>query len=963
MTRSRVKGATAEKPGASALTGFQFSLRSRLRLYALAGLAVVGAWLYYTVNTVLTLYDVTTDIERYTSVRERVGDALSGLKEAEEALDHYTLGGEGYDLSRHYTGRTTLKTALGSIRQRVLTEETRGSLQAAAAAEEVFSKASDRVIADWSLPRRAAARAELSARVIPAAGVLREDLGDLGQTFARIEAVAQGHLRVSRDNAISTLIILAALIVLGLLLLVNDVKRRIVSPCVAAAEALKDLAADRSPARLSELSNDEIGALGRHFNSVAEAYAQRVQALQDLDIQASVNAVLEAAATVNDLQGFRTRIIGKILEVSDTASAVLYLPEPDGSFTPVQAVGTSTDAEGQAGREEAQRAAREGKPIFLAVGTRTPTINLFDGRILPRESVHIPLISIDKVVGVLALGATETLTPKARNTISAIAPSLAVTLANATANERLAEQSRRLSEQNELLEEQRSRIARVNRELQRASALKDRFLASVSHELRTPMTVILGFTGTLLRGSQGQLTAQQRESLERVQRNAKLLLGLINDVLDISKIEAGKMDLTRQAVDLAVLFRQLEVDWSEPARRRGLSFRAEVAPRLTAVISDAAKITQILSNLIGNALKFTEKGSIVVRAELREVDRWALVVADTGIGISEEEQATIFEEFRQGEASEHRGRGGTGLGLAIVKKLALLLGGTVSVESAPGKGSRFTVVLPLELPEEAAVPKPPPAATAEPARPKTVLIADDEEGVRKLLALELEAFGVQVLEAPDGGTALELARQHKPDAILLDILMPRLDGWQALRALKEDRETRDIPVVILSVIENQAFGFSLGAFDYLVKPVDRSELLAGMSRVGVISSRGYILAVDDEPDVLALLEKELRGAGYRVRTASGGSEALAMIEQERPAAVLLDLLMPPPDGFEVLVQIRENPKLRDLPVVVVTAKELTAEDHRRLDGSVERIVRKGLERGRLLDEILRAIEPERRKTA
>jgi CheY-like chemotaxis protein len=244
-----------------------------------------------------------------------------------------------------------------------------------------------------------------------------------------------------------------------------------------------------------------------------------------------------------------------------------------------------------------------------------------------------------------------------------------------------------------------------------------------------------------------------------------------------------------------------------------------------------------------------------------------------------------------------------------------------------------------------------------------VLIADDEEGVRKLLALELEAFGVQVLEAPDGGTALELARQHKPDAILLDILMPRLDGWQALRALKEDRETRDIPVVILSVIENQAFGFSLGAFDYLVKPVDRSELLAGMSRVGVISSRGYILAVDDEPDVLALLEKELRGAGYRVRTASGGSEALAMIEQERPAAVLLDLLMPPPDGFEVLVQIRENPKLRDLPVVVVTAKELTAEDHRRLDGSVERIVRKGLERGRLLDEILRAIEPERRKTA
>jgi signal transduction histidine kinase len=240
-------------------------------------------------------------------------------------------------------------------------------------------------------------------------------------------------------------------------------------------------------------------------------------------------------------------------------------------------------------------------------------------------------VYFDHVVGVLALGATHTFTAPARNALSAIAPSLAVALANASANERVAEQSRRLAEQNELLEEQRSRIARTAQELQRASALKDRFLASVSHELRTPMTVILGFTGALLRGGQGNLNPQQRESLERVQRNARMLLGLINDVLDISKIEAGKMEITRQAIDVSALLTQIRNDFSQTADRKGLTLTAEVAPGLERVTSDAARLTQIFTNLVGNALKFTDQGTILVRAEPRE-DRWALIVADTGSG-------------------------------------------------------------------------------------------------------------------------------------------------------------------------------------------------------------------------------------------------------------------------------------------------------------------------------------------
>jgi signal transduction histidine kinase/DNA-binding response OmpR family regulator len=945
------------------LAAARSSLKTRLKVSAFVGLGIIAAWLYYTVNQVLTLYDVTRDIQRTTDLRERVSDAKTALAEAEDSLDRYTQTGQGYDLSRHHNGRTTLRASLGAIRRRILSESSRGSLEQAEAAEEIYSKAADRAIALWVPGSPSAAREQRDNVVEPAAAALRDVLLELDNRFGRSEAIAEGRLAGARDSATAALVILAGLILAGLLWLLADVDRRILSPAVSAAGALSDLASDRQPPRLFEASGDEIGELGRQFNRAAAAYEDRGRALQERDIQASVNAVLAAAATVNDLKGFGSKVLETVLDVSGAASAVLYLPDRDGAFAPAEAVGGSPGSEDGVGREEARRSALEKKAIFLSVGPRTPTVNVFDGRILPRESVHIPLIYFDHVVGVLALGSSHPFTANARNVISAIAPSLAVAVANAAANERVAEQTRRLAEQNELLEDQRSRIARANQELQRASALKDRFLASVSHELRTPMTVILGFTGALLKGGQGNLNAQQRESLERVQRNAKLLLGLINDVLDISKIEAGKAEIDRQTVFLASLARQIETDYAEPARNKGLALRAEVAQGLDSVTSDPARILQIVANLVGNALKFTERGSITVRFEPRDKDRWAIVVSDTGIGIPEEEQAAIFDEFRQGEAIEHRGRGGTGLGLAIVKKIARILGGTVSVESAAGQGSRFTVVLPRELPEE----PPAPAAVTEPeawpvpaTQPgRTVLLVDDDEGVRRLFAYELAPLGIRILEAPDGRSALEIAVAERPDAILLDVLMPGLDGWETLRVLKERPETRNIPVVILSVVDNRAFGLSLGAFDYLVKPVEISTLLDSLSRAGVLASRGHLLVVDDDADVRQLLTQELVSAGYRVQSAAGGSEALEAMAQERPSAVLLDLMMKPPDGFEVLCRMREDPALREIPVVIVTAKELTEKDQEILSRSTQRVIRKAADPSRLVAEVLRAVEEEK----
>src|SRR5262249_1278339 len=419
------------------------------------------------------------------------------------------------------------------------------------------------------------------------------------------------------------------------------------------------------------------------------------------------------------------------------------------------------------------------------------------------------------------------------------------------------------------------------------------------------------------------------------------------------------MEVSPQTVEVAALLRQVETDFSDAAIRKGLKLETSVAPGLPTVTSDPARLTQLLGNLVGNALKFTDSGSIAGRAERRGEDRWALIVADTGIGVPREEQEAIFEEFRQGEPQEHRGRGGTGLGLAIARKLAQALGGSIELESEPGKGSRFTVLLPRvprEEPKLAAVGDVP-LVSGEPGQ-KTILVVDDDEGVRELLAFELKLHGVRVLQAADGSAGLAIARHEKPDAILLDVLMPNLDGWQTLRALKNNPETREIPVVIVSVVENRAFGVSLGAFDHLVKPVDRTALLLTLSRAGALATRGSILVVDDDPDVLKLFENELVSAGYRVRTAAGGAEALEAIHRERPAAMLLDLAMPPPDGFEMLYRIRQDAALRDVPVIVVTARELSSSEREALERPASRVLLKGSDASLLVEEILRAIEGE-----
>jgi signal transduction histidine kinase/DNA-binding response OmpR family regulator len=927
------------------------SLRARLHIYAVVGLLVVASWLFYTIRTVVNLYDATLQTTLYTGLRQRVTDAMAQVQEASDSLDRYLREGQGYDLSQHYASRSELKSSVGAIRRQPLPVVIGGTFRRVEAAAEVYDAASERAVSTRSALEPGRQLEIRDNHALPAAGNLREVLSQLEREFARRQDFGELQMKSNRNAATAALVILAGLVLVGLLLLMADVNRRILVPCAEAARALEDLVGGRPPARLPEGSNDEIGALASNFNAASRVYFERGRALEARDIDSSVNAVLVAAATVNDLAGFGTKVLGRVLEVTGASSAVLYLADGKGDIHPAVSVGGAEAGAG--GRDEARRAMREQKPFLVSVDAQTPTVDLFDGRILPRESLHVPLLYFGEVVGVLGLGAVAPFTDRARNTLTAIAPSLAVALANASANERLAEQSRRLGEQNELLEEQRSRIARTARELQRASALKDRFLAAVSHELRTPMTVILGFTGTLLRGTQGPLTDAQRESLERVQRNARLLLGLINDVLDISKIESGKAEIKREVVSVGSLLKQVETDFAETARRKGLSLKTAVSGELDSVVSDGAKLTQILANLVGNALKFTDRGSVEVRAEPRGLHRWALVVTDSGVGIPSEEHDAIFEEFRQGESESHQGHGGTGLGLAIVRKLVLLLGGTVTVQSSPGEGATFSVNLPRELSTELAAP---PAAAGERApADRRVLVVDDDESTRKLLRFELEPYGLRVLEAPDGARALAIAREQKLDAIILDVVMPRLDGWATLRALKESEATRHIPVLVHSVVDNRAFGFALGAFEHLVKPVAGQTIVDALKRAGLFGGGANVLVADDDPDMRRLLEKELGSAGFRVKTARDGAEALESLTRERPAAVVLDLLMPEPDGFEVLYRMRDDAAMRSIPVVVLTGKDLTPADYARLNGSAQRILRKGADMRRLVRDVLASL--------
>jgi signal transduction histidine kinase/CheY-like chemotaxis protein len=513
----------------------------------------------------------------------------------------------------------------------------------------------------------------------------------------------------------------------------------------------------------------------------------------------------------------------------------------------------------------------------------------------------------------------------------------------------------------ELAEKQRSaaiEIGEAKEAAEAANSAKSAFLANMSHELRTPMNAILGYSEMLIEEAEDLGQEEFVPDLQKIHQAGSHLLALINDVLDLSKVEAGKMDLYIETFEVGPMIDAVVATIDPLVKKNGNRLRVEVDPMLTEMRADLTKVRQALFNLLSNAAKFTREGEVALVAEREAGDGegWIrLAVSDTGIGIAPDKLERVFEEFSQAEESTLREFGGTGLGLTISRRFCQMMGGDITVESAVGRGSTFTVRLPMQVASDAgraeAVAEEG-AAAVEPGTSHSVLVVDDDPVALDLLARTLRGAGEHVVTASDGPEALRLARSLHPAAITLDVLMPGMDGWAVLRELKLDPETRDIPVIMVTMTDDRDVGYALGATEFLTKPVERSHLVDLLDRHAPKGADRRALVVDDLAENRAVLGRALQKEGWRVAEAENGRDALDQMAREEPSLILLDLRMPVMDGFEFVMELRKVEAWRAIPIVVVTAKDLTDAERSQLNGDVIGLIqRRGMDRESLLAQL------------
>lgn len=529
----------------------------------------------------------------------------------------------------------------------------------------------------------------------------------------------------------------------------------------------------------------------------------------------------------------------------------------------------------------------------------------------------------------------------------------------------LEDKTRALEELNENLEkkviERTEELKKINRELERANQLKGRFIANMSHELRTPLNSIIGFSDILLEKTFGDINETQERYIRNIYSSGNHLLELINNVLDIAKIEAGRYEMTYETFLVENAIDEVINIMKSLAENKSIDIKVSIDEGISSITADRVKLKQVLYNLLSNAIKFTPEGGMVGVDVYKEINvegryPWAMPglefvkfsIWDTGIGISPEDNEKIFDEFEQANSTFSRKYGGAGLGLALTKKLVELHGGNITVESIPGEGSTFSFLIPVTSPVESKAPETVGAVDLifpwmkEDA--PLILVVEDDLPSAEILTLHLTQAGYKVAHAFDGEEALKKARSLKPFAITLDVMLPHKDGWEVLQELKSDQETAEIPVIIHSVVNNKELAFALGATDYLLKPLDRKALITKLEEISVSKGKKIlplsILIIESEDAVTNHFKELLEPQGFLIYTASEGKRGIELSSALRPGVILLDFTLSDMLGFDVIKEIRENPSTKDIPIFILTERDISVEDRMSLVGKIERIVQK-----------------------